>query len=126
MYNMAPKLPAMPASIVFTATDPIRRLPLPDAPSVDPGLKPNQPKARMKQPVSTITMSCPIMALDLPCRVYLPMRGPTIIAKASALRPPTECTTPEPAKSQYPLPRPKLPPRFASQPPPQAQLANSG
>ncbi len=40
----------MPASIVLTATEPMRRLPLPEAPSVDPGLNPNQPKARMKQP----------------------------------------------------------------------------
>ena len=40
----------MPASIVFTAMVPMRRLPLPEAPSVEPGLNPNQPKARMKQP----------------------------------------------------------------------------
>ena len=40
----------MPASIVLTAIEPMRRLPLPDAPSVEPGLNPNQPKARMKQP----------------------------------------------------------------------------
>ena len=96
---MAPKLPAIPASMVFTAMEPMRRLPLPDAPSVDPGLKPNQPNARMKQPVRTITISCPTRALDLPARVYLPMRGPTMMARAKAVSPPTECTTPEPAKS---------------------------
>ena len=89
----------MPASIVLTATEPMRRLPLPEAPSVDPGLNPNQPNARMKQPVSTITMSCPGIALGLPSRVYLPMRGPMMSATASAVMPPTECTTPEPAKS---------------------------
>ena len=89
----------MPASIVLTATEPMRRLPLPDAPSVDPGLNPNQPKARMKQPVSTITMSWPGIALGLPSRVYLPMRGPMMMPIASAVTPPTECTTPEPAKS---------------------------
>ena len=50
MYSIAPKDPAMPASIVLTAMQPMRRLPLPDAPSVEPGLNPNQPKARMKQP----------------------------------------------------------------------------
>ena len=50
----------------------------PDAPSVLPGLNPNQPKARMKQPVRTMTMSCPGMALEEPSRLYLPMRGPTI------------------------------------------------
>lgn len=42
--------PKVPASMVFTAMIPMRRLPLADAPSVLPGLKPNQPKARMKQP----------------------------------------------------------------------------
>ena len=90
----------MPASIVFTAIEPMRRLPLPEAPSVEPGLKPNQPNARMKQPVSTSTMSCPMMAFGLPVRVYLPMRGPMIIDNARAVMPPTACTTPEPAKSQ--------------------------
>src|SRR5437867_4591904 len=123
---MAPKLPAMPASIVFTATDPIRRFPLPEAPRVEPGLNPNHPNARMKQPVRTRTMSCPMRALDLPSRVYFPMRGPTIMDSANALNPPTACTTPEPAKSQYPLPKPKLAPRLDSQPPPQAQFPYSG
>ena len=97
---MAPKPPAMPASIVFTAIDPIRRPPLPEAPSVEPGLKPNHPNARMKQPVSTSTMSWPMMALGLPVLVYLPRRGPMMIDIASAVSPPTACTTPEPAKSQ--------------------------
>src|SRR3954449_4712541 len=116
----------MPASMVLTAIELIRRLPLPEAPRVEPGLNPNQPKARMKQPVRTITISCPIRALAFPVRVYLPSLGPTMIASANAMRPPTECTTPEPAKSAYPLPRPKLAPRLASQPPPHAQLANNG
>src|SRR5438045_541516 len=43
MYSMAEIPPAIPASIVFTATDPIRSAPLPDAPRVDPGLNPNHP-----------------------------------------------------------------------------------
>src|SRR5882762_1928776 len=97
---MAPNDPVIPASIVLTATELIRRLPLPDAPSVDPGLKPNQPKARMKQPSSTSVMSWAGIALGLPSRVYLPIRGPIIIPIASAVTPPTECTTPDPAKSQ--------------------------
>ena len=97
---MAPKEPAIPASMVLTAIELMRKLPFPDAPSVDPGLNPNHPKARMKQPVSTMTISCARMALDFPSRVYLPMRGPTIMETASAVRPPTACTTPEPAKSQ--------------------------
>ena len=90
----------MPASIVFTATELMRRLPLAAAPSVEPGLKPNQPNARMKQPSSTIVMSWPGMALGEPSRRYLPMRGPMMMAIASAVMPPTECTTPEPAKSE--------------------------
>src|SRR5258708_28663895 len=100
MYNMAPKLPAIPASMVFTAMEPMRRLPFPDAPNVEPGLNPNQPNARIKQPSRTSTMSWPGMATGLPSRVNFPMRGPSIIARANAPSPPTACTTPEPAKSQ--------------------------
>src|ERR1700756_3146295 len=118
---MAPKDPVQPASIVFTATEPMRSAPLPEAASVLPGLNPNQPNARMKQPVRTMTMSCPGTALGLPSRVYLPRRGPIIIERASAVMPPTACTTPEPAKSQYPCPRLKLAPNCDSQPPPHAQ-----
>src|SRR5439155_26432145 len=90
------------------------------------GLKPNHPKARMKHPVSTMTMSCPGIGLGLPLRLYLPIRGPMISESASAVMPPTECTTPEPAKSEYPRPKPKFEPSVASQPPPRAQLAKSG
>src|SRR3954465_10291900 len=36
---------AMPASIVLPATELMRRLPLADAPRVEPGLNPNQPNA---------------------------------------------------------------------------------
>ena len=63
---MAVNDPAMPASIVLTAIELMRRLPLPEAPSVEPGLNPNQPNARMKHPVRTMTMSCPGIALGLP------------------------------------------------------------
>ena len=45
-------------------------------------------------------MSWPGIGLGEPSRLYFPMRGPMIIATASAVSPPTECTTPEPAKSQ--------------------------
>ncbi len=89
-----------PASIVFTAIEPIRKLPLAEAPSVLPGLKPNHPNARMKQPISTAEMSWPMMALLDPSRLNLPMRGPMMSATASAVIPPTACTTPDPAKSQ--------------------------
>src|SRR5215510_15849842 len=65
MYRMPPKDPVIPASIVLTATDAARRPPLPDIASVEPGLKPNQPNARMKQPHNTHMMSWPGIALGL-------------------------------------------------------------
>src|SRR6267143_551683 len=123
---MAPNVPVQPASIVATAMAPMRRLPLEDAPSVLPGLNPNQPNARMKQPMRTAEMSCPMIGLAEPSRLNLPMRGPTIMHTANAVSPPTECTTPEPAKSAYPLPNPRFAPSCDSHPPPQAQLAKSG
>src|SRR5882724_6641245 len=123
---MAPNEPVQPASIVFTAIDPMRRAPLPDAPKVLPGLKPNHPKARMKHPVRTTSRSCPGMALGVPLRLYLPIRGPMIIESASAVTPPTACTTPDPAKSQYPCPSEKLFPSCDNHPPPQAQLPKRG
>src|SRR3989442_12941378 len=112
--------------MVLTAMEPIRRAPFPEAPRVLPGLNPNQPKARMKQPINTAEISCPIIGLLEPSRLNLPMRGPMIRHTAKAVIPPTACTTPEPAKSQYPLPRPRLVPSCESQPPPQAKLPNSG
>ena len=86
--------------MVSTAMVPMRRLPAAEAPRVLPGLNPNQPKARMKQPISTAEMSWPMMALREPSRLNLPMRGPMIMDTASAVIPPTACTTPDPAKSQ--------------------------
>ena len=89
-----------PASMVSTAIVPMRKLPAAEAPSVLPGLNPNQPKARMKQPINTAEMSWPMIGLLDPSRLNLPMRGPMIKETASAVRPPTACTTPDPAKSQ--------------------------
>src|SRR5262249_28441107 len=122
MYRIAPKEPVAPAIIVLTAIEPMRRLPAPDAPRVLPGLNPNHPKARMKHPSSTIVMSWPGIAFGEPSRLYLPIRGPMIMLHARALSPPTACTTPDPAKSQYPWPSLKLAPSCESQPPPHAQL----
>src|SRR5580700_4227210 len=126
MYNMAAISPVALASMVLTAIELMRRPPLPEAPRVEPGLKPNQPNAKMRHPVITSTISWARMTCGLPSRENFPIRGPKIMAIAKALRPPTACTTPDPAKSQYPLPRPKLTPRLASHPPPQAQFAKSG
>src|SRR5690242_9525274 len=52
-YNMAPNAPEADASIVLTATIAIR-VSVPA--SVEPGLKPNQPNARMNVPRSAIGM----------------------------------------------------------------------
>ena len=60
---MAPNVAVQPASMVFTAMVPIRKLPFAEAPSVLPGLNPNQPKARMKQPISTAETSWPMIGL---------------------------------------------------------------
>ena len=56
-------VPVHPASMVSTAMVPMRKLPAAEAPSVLPGLNPNQPKARMKQPISTAEMSWPMIGL---------------------------------------------------------------
>ncbi len=85
--------------MVTTATMPIRRAPLPEAPNVLPGLKPNQPKARMNVPRMARIRLWPGIVLAEPSLLYLPIRGPRTIAPASAHQPPTEWTTPEPAKS---------------------------
>ena len=44
------------------------------------------------------------MAFGVPSLLNLPMRGPRIMASASAAHPPVACTTPEPAKSTAPWP----------------------
>ena len=80
MYRIAPIVPVQPASMVSTAIVPMRKLPLAEAPSVLPGLKPNQPNARMKHPIRTADMSWPRIVLLEPSRLYLPMRGPMINA----------------------------------------------
>src|ERR1700691_4994761 len=88
--------PATAARFVFTATTEIRRS---VAPSVDPGLKPIQPKSRMKVPVTTYTRLCAGKARGFPSFPYLPSRGPRMTARAIAQKPPTAWTTVDPAKS---------------------------
>jgi hypothetical protein len=93
---------------------------------VEPALKPNQPKARMKVPITAIGRLWPGMALLEPSLLYLPMRGPTILAATIEITPPVRCTTEEPAKSTWPWPRPKLAPSCDSHPAPQTQFAKRG
>src|SRR5881396_2096933 len=80
----------------------------------------------MKQPRTPIGMLWPGIGFAVPSLLYLPIRGPSTIAPASAVTPPTMCTTDEPAKSTWPCPRPKFLPSWASQPPPHTQLAKIG
>src|SRR5712692_667659 len=100
---MAETEAAAPERIVTAAISPIRGLPLHEAPSVLPGLKPNQPKARMKQPIAAMFRLGPGIGLGVPSLLYWPKRGPSTTAAARPAQPPCECTTPEPAKSRYPL-----------------------
>ena len=97
--SMAAAEPATAARLVFTATTEMRRS---VAPSVEPGLKPIQPKSRMKVPVTTYTRLCAGKTRILPPGPYLPRRGPRMMARAMAQKPPTAWTTVEPAKSTYP------------------------
>src|SRR5664279_3320278 len=121
--NMAAALPATAARLVLTATTAIRKS---VAPSVEPGLKPIQPNSRMNVPVTTKTRLCAGNARGFPSALYLPSRGPSMIARAIALKPPIACTTVEPAKSTYPCPRFMLEPSCESQPPPHAQHPKIG
>src|SRR4029077_39903 len=89
--------PATAARFVLIAMTEMRRS---VAPRVEPGLKPIQPNSRMNVPVTTKTMLCAGNARGLPPRADLPIRGPRMMASAIAPKPPTACTTVEPAKSQ--------------------------
>src|SRR5262245_39011516 len=120
---MAKIAPDADASIVLTAMTEMRRSP---PASVLAGLQPNHPKHRMKEPRTPIGMLWPGIGFTEPSLLYLPMRGPSTIAPARAVTPPTMCTTDEPAKSTWPWPRPKFLPSWDSQPPPHTQLAKIG
>src|ERR1051325_7008624 len=81
---MAAAAPAMAARFVFTATTEMRRS---VAPSVEPGLKPIQPKSRMNVPVTTNGMLGAGNALGFPSAPYFPSRGPRMMARAIAQKP---------------------------------------
>src|SRR5258708_4398508 len=116
--------PAHAARLVLTAMTEIRRS---VAPSVDPGLKPIQPKSRMNVPVTTKTMLWAGNACaGLPSFAYWPIRGPSMTARAMAQNPPIACTTVDPAKSTYPCPRCSVEPSCDIQPPPHTQQPKPG
>ncbi len=82
-----------------------------DAARLEPALKPNHPKARIKVPTIAIGKLCPGIAANLrrhggTCRCAAPTRS----RRPEPAMPPVMCTTEEPAKSTWPCPRPRLSP----------------
>src|SRR5262245_7414679 len=120
---IADAAPAHAARLVLTAMIEMRRS---VAPSVEPGLKPIQPNKRMNVPVTTKGMLWAGKARGLPLASYFPVRGPRMMARAMAQKPPTAWTTVEPAKSQYPWPRPMVVPNCDIHPPPHTQAPKIG
>ena len=96
IQNMAMTDPKAPAMAVFVATTANCTS---VAASVEAALKPNQPNSRMNVPSMAMGMWWPGMALGVPSRSYLPIRGPSTMAPVKAATPPMACTTPDPAKS---------------------------
>src|SRR6478735_12743210 len=92
VHAIAAIAPADADRRVFTATTAMRRS---VAPNVEPGLNPIHPNVSTSVPSTTYPRLCPGKALTVPSRRYFPMRGPRIIASASAAQPPVAWTTPE-------------------------------
>ena len=112
---IAPSTPADAARLVVTAMSAKRA---PTAPSVEPGLKPNQPNQRIRTPSTASGIEWPGIGCGLPFASNLPMRAPSMSVPASAALAPQRWTTVEPAKSCMP--------RCARKPPPQIQCPTSG
>src|ERR1700704_6383884 len=121
--------PAQAAIVVFAATRPMPSQSM--AESVEPGLNPYQPNHRITPPMAHHVRSWAGIGPP-PSRLNVrPRRGPSAIAPASAIDPPTVCTTVEPAKSRKKSPPAKClnqkPPPFSNQPPgPQTQCPKIG
>ena len=76
---VAVSVAAAAARLVVSATSATALYPISLAmPIVLPGLNPNQPNQRIKQPMVAAVMLCPGIALMRPSEPYLPMRGPRI------------------------------------------------
>ncbi len=108
--------PAAAASIVTSATSGKRPS---SAPSVEPGLKPNQPSHRISTPRPKNGIECPGIARGVPSAPYLPRRAPSCSSTARAPVAPIRCTAVEPAKSCMPR-------LLCSQPPPNTQCEAIG
>src|SRR5580658_7864269 len=71
----------------------------------EPGLNPYQPNQRRKPPMTPTVKSCGNIGAP-PSRLNLrPILGPRQMPPASAIHPPIECTTVEPAKSWKFIPK---------------------
>src|SRR3972149_5761238 len=111
--------PAAAAINVLLATTDIRKS---VAARVLPALKPNQPKARIKVPITTYTRLWPGIALGVPSGLYFPFLGPSTHAPTNAIIPPIVCTQAQPAKSFTPAPKGSV----LNQPPPHTQCPYIG
>src|SRR5512140_766103 len=97
MYASADRPPAHAARVVFAATRPQPTASMADR--VLPGLNPYHPNQRITPPTDATTMSWP-GGMPPPSRLnFLPRRGPSAMAPASATNPPIVWTTVDPAKS---------------------------
>ncbi len=112
---MAERHPAAAAMFVLSA---MVAMAAGSAAIVLPGLNPNHPSQRIRQPSVAEVMLWPGIGLTWPFGRYLPRRGPSTMTPASAAHPPMLWTTVEPAKSRKPC--------DASQPPPHAQWPPTG
>src|SRR5450755_2014610 len=121
--------PAHAAIVVLAETRPIPSQSI--AESVDPGLNPYHPHHRITPPIAPHVRSCAGIGPP-PSRLNVrPRRGPSAMAPARAIAPPTVCTTVEPAKSRKKSPPAKClnqkPLPFSNQPPgPQTQWPKIG
>src|SRR5205085_10080317 len=100
--NIATIPAAHAANVVFAATRPIPAKSSAD--SVDPGLNPYQPNQRITVPIAPRFRSCGGRGPP-PSRLnFRPSRGPSTMAPASAMNPPTVWTTVAPAQSRKTAP----------------------
>ena len=121
--------PAQAASVVLAATRPMPSKSM--AERVEPGLNPYQPNHRMTAPIAAMLRSCGLVGPPPSRANFRPRRGPSAMAPARAMKPPTVWTTVEPAKSRKTVPsgtRPwNQPMVLPSQPPgPQTQWPKIG
>ena len=106
------------ARLVVTKILPALTIASPSILTVEAPLNPNQQNQRINTPKAPTVRLCPGIAFDLPPFVYLPIRGPRMMAPIRAATPPTICTAQEPAKSWNPI--------WLINPPPQIQCPDTG